>query len=299
MPTTTTTMTPYSNTDALFRQWCQHIHDTFALGWVQTSDTGQINLTTVVKPAAANTQQGYEVWRMNDALQATAPVFVKIAYGSGAAAAYLGVWITIGTGSDGAGNITGVVFDGGSVAAATFSNNSQDTASQPLYGSADTNRITFNVGGYNGITYLVACGIERTKDSTGADTADGVLFAGKASIITKGSGFTGSVTTGTFMLALYFGASQTPMSPGWSYVLVNENPSAFGSDVGVGIPIPFRGVALYPGKNWAVCRSSDYTLGATPSITLYGGSVTFVRLACNPHLGVTLETTAPIMMRYD
>ena len=301
MATTTTTMTPYSNTDALFRQWCQHIHDTLALGWTQTADTGQINLTTVTKPAGANTKQGYEIWEMADSLQATAPCTIRIDYGSGAAATYLGVWLTLGTGSDGSGNITGKLFDGGAVAAATLSNNSQDTVSQALYGSADTNRFTFNVGGVGGVTYLVILGIERTKDSSGADTADGFLIAGKSAAATKPSGYTGTVTNAACWIHYCKATgSQPPMSAGWNYVLANESPTAFGSDVGVGLVIPMATVAQQPGTNFAVCRTGDFILSATPAMTLYGASVTYVRLAATVHTNAgAVDGTAVILMRYD
>ena len=301
MATTTTTMTPYSNTDALFRQWCQHIHDTLALGWVQTADTGQIDLGTVAKPAAANAKQGYEIWRMDDALQGTYPCYIRLDYGAGSSAAYLGLWLTLGTGSDGAGNITGKLFDGGAVAVATLSNNSQDTTSQALYGSADTARFTFNVGGVGGVTYLLLLGIERTKDSSGGDSGDGFLIVGKSALATKPSGFTGTVANAACWIhyCKYTGA-QPPMSAGWNYILANENPSVFGTDVGVGLVIPTATIAEQPGANFAVARSSDFLLSATPSMTLYGQSITYVRLAATVHSNSgTADASAVILMRYD
>lgn len=301
MATTTTTMTPYSNTDALFRQWCQHIHDTLALGWVQTGDTGQIDLTTVTKPSIGNTKQGYEIWRMNDTLQGSAPCYIRLDYGSGAVATHIALWLTLGTGSDGSGNITGKLFDGGAATAATLSNNSQDTASQALYGSADTNRFTFNVGGTSGITYLLILGIERTKDSTGADTADGFLIFGKSASVNKPSGYTGTASGGiTFIHYCKNTGAQPPMSAGVNYVLANESPSVFGSDVGIGLVIPMATVAQQPGTNFAVCRAGDFILSATPTMTLYGSSVTYVRLASNLHcVNGAIDTSAAILMRYD
>src|SRR5262245_52043536 len=107
--TATTTLILANDTDAHFRAWPQWIHDKLsAAGWVQTSDTGQIDLTTVVKPAAVSTSQGYEIWRMADSLQATFPVFMKLEYGSGASSANNPqIWITLGTGSNGSGTLTG------------------------------------------------------------------------------------------------------------------------------------------------------------------------------------------------
>jgi hypothetical protein len=44
-------------------------------GWVQASDTGQINWGTVVGNSSVTF--GYEIWRMNDALANTTPIYVK------------------------------------------------------------------------------------------------------------------------------------------------------------------------------------------------------------------------------
>jgi hypothetical protein len=68
--------------DATFRAWGSGIAAQIAaMGLVQTSDTGQINWVTVARPAL-NTIAGYEIWRFNDALQATKPVFIRIDYGT-------------------------------------------------------------------------------------------------------------------------------------------------------------------------------------------------------------------------
>ena len=102
---------PISDTDANFRLWGSGLSDAIqAVGLVKTSDTGQINWLTVTRPTTANTMQGYEIFRFNDSLQGTAPIFIKLEYGSGnygvATPAYK---TTVGKGTDGAGNITSVL----------------------------------------------------------------------------------------------------------------------------------------------------------------------------------------------
>jgi hypothetical protein len=57
----------------------------------------------------------YAVYRMADALQATAPIFMRITYGSGNFGTGTPVpafWVTLGTGSNGAGVITGIFYNG-------------------------------------------------------------------------------------------------------------------------------------------------------------------------------------------
>jgi len=96
------------NNDTEFRAFAQAIHDALAaMGLVQTADTGQINLTTVTKPVAANTVAGYEIWRFADTHQAAAPIFFKIEYGTGNAATNPAVWLQVSSGSNGSGALTG------------------------------------------------------------------------------------------------------------------------------------------------------------------------------------------------
>lgn len=92
--------------DVGFRAWASEFSNSLsAIGLIQTSDTGQINLTTATKSASGNTNAGYQIWRFNDATQSTKPIFIKIFYGNGSSATSPRLLITVGTGSDGAGNL--------------------------------------------------------------------------------------------------------------------------------------------------------------------------------------------------
>lgn len=103
MPTFTSWSTVVDHTtDAGFRAWGSEIGVKLALiGMVQTADTGQINWATVTRPAVS-TAGGYEIWRLSGSA-----LFFKIEYGTQSAAAAPGLWITVGTGSNGSGTITG------------------------------------------------------------------------------------------------------------------------------------------------------------------------------------------------
>lgn len=168
----TGTFAPDNTSDATFRLWGAGISAKLALmGLVQTADTGQINWTTVTRPLAANTVMGYEIWRFADALQATAPVYLKIEFGSGGVTLAPGVWITIGTASNGAGTLTGQLSTRAQISTANTSN---ATPTNCVF-SGDTGRV-----GIAMYTNQSGCAqawfIERTKDTAGADTAAGVLF---------------------------------------------------------------------------------------------------------------------------
>lgn len=97
---------PIANSnDATFRGWVTDFSTKLGeVGLQRTSDTGQINLTTVTRPTAGNTSAGYEIWRF----PGTA-IFIKFEYGTSSSTSSPQMWITVGTNSDGAGNLTGVV----------------------------------------------------------------------------------------------------------------------------------------------------------------------------------------------
>ena len=80
-----------------------------ACGLVQTSDTGQLDPSTIAAVPAAGSYFGYHVYRFNDTQQSNKPVFLRFVpyVGSYGGANCGGVAVTIGFATDGAGNITG------------------------------------------------------------------------------------------------------------------------------------------------------------------------------------------------
>ena len=190
MATATFNAIPSNGTDALFRAWGKGLSDALAaIGMVKTADTGQINWATVTAPTGA-TQQGYEVWRFDDALQATAPLFFRLDYGSGASAG-TGVtgfmptlWVTIGKGSNGSGAITGVLLAetklGDIGTSGIYYPTSLDT--MPCFVSTCPGKACVTVmmfcpttGAFTRNTPAFV--IERSRDSNGQAIAEGLMFA--------------------------------------------------------------------------------------------------------------------------
>lgn len=182
---TTDVFTSNSN-DADFRQWGSTISaHLLAAGLVQTSDSAQINWATVLKSPSGNGVAGYEMWRFNDALQATAPIFIKIEYGNSDSTSIPGIYITVGTGTNGAGTLTG-----------TISNRRQvNSGSSPTAGSW-VSKVCY-AGGFFGCTMyrglqgasqvpLMAFMVQRTMDDSGAWTGDGCVVVWSASSSTAG-----------------------------------------------------------------------------------------------------------------
>ena len=153
-----------------------YIHPCLAAGgWIQTADTGQTANGSFAAQTGIGAISGYQIWRMNDTLQSTYPVFIKLEYGcaSSYASSYYGtgIWLTIGTGSNGAGTITGIILPRTQLA---YTGNPTVDNTYNSWVSASNNRLTLCL--WAAAVNLITLGIERTKNSLGIDTNEGILF---------------------------------------------------------------------------------------------------------------------------
>ncbi len=162
--------------DATFRTWAQEFHDKITTTdfLVNTSDTGQLTIGSATKPGAGGFA-GYKIYRFQDVLQATSPIYMKVEFGSGATSSnYPNLRVTLGTATDGAGNFVGNVVgpyastDNTSNSPGTGNYNSYMTAGEGYFGLVFKASL-FN-GGFSPVTWLF---IERTYDSSAEYTADG------------------------------------------------------------------------------------------------------------------------------
>lgn len=93
--------------------WIKEIYDgLIAVGLEQTTDTGQLDLSTTSPNAVATVayDYGYSVFKWTDSYQTTYPIFIKVNYRNDnqTTATSRGILqITVGQGSDGSGTITG------------------------------------------------------------------------------------------------------------------------------------------------------------------------------------------------
>ncbi len=171
MTTTSFTCASVQTTDAEFRAWGSALSTALAaVGLVKTADTGQIDWTTVAKPTATNTAAGYEVWRFADTLQSTAPIFIKIEYGTGSTAAYPQIWVTVGQSSNGSGTIGSVMADRAALASLINS-----ATTYPCYVSSGDGSMLAIVMWAGGTALAPVIVIDRSRDSTGAPSADGII----------------------------------------------------------------------------------------------------------------------------
>ena len=173
-----TQLSVYTSTNAQFQAWVQAVQAAIAaVGTLAyTSDTGMINSATVAVPAATNTSAGYEIYKFQDSLQTTAPIFIKIEYGVAGAVTMPTMWVTVGTGSNGSGTLTGQV-----TTRQICSGQTNGTSGQtfPLYMCGQPSGIAcmfgYGVQASNNSTCFWS--VERTHNSSGVATADGIICA--------------------------------------------------------------------------------------------------------------------------
>ena len=158
---------------ATFRAYHKDISDTIkAAGASITNDTGQIDFSTVTMPSSG-TVGGYEIFKLDtDTQQANLGMYIKLEYGKGDFSGP-SFAISAGTGTDGAGNLTGAV-------------STRQFFKSSSSGSTGTLRATTGDGRFCVVPHLWQAGrsnangnwlfiVERLRDATGNPTDDGFI----------------------------------------------------------------------------------------------------------------------------
>lgn len=194
-----------TSTNAQQAAWIEDFRQSLIdIGLVQTADAGQFTVGTYTTVSAGtNSTAGsydidaYFIFRFNDALQATAPIFIKVeickGVGSPANGYAVVLRVTVGTGSDGAGNITGptalIRNNHGSASSAFALVYNQSWASYSA--SAGFLGMVYCGGSgvssgtmYNSISFFV----ERIPDANGEPTAQGFTLWRDPTLQTSRSG---------------------------------------------------------------------------------------------------------------
>lgn len=110
---TVTFTSPIDHTsNAGFDAWATEMFNNLAAVnagiFAQTADTGQLATPVVAARPGTNTAAGYWIFKLNDSVSST-PLYFKIEPGTGSAATTPQFWLTVGTGTNGAGTLTGSV----------------------------------------------------------------------------------------------------------------------------------------------------------------------------------------------
>lgn len=253
-------------------------------GLVQTSDTGQIDVTTVVKPAV-NTLIGYFVFRFADALQSTSPVFIRITVTTAGAAGYPPTFtFRVGQGTDGAGNLTGAMSS-----IQQWANPSAASTTSPTLISYATHSNGFaGLCFAPGIVTSTSVGaptftVQRICDNTGSPIAQGVVVTTASNSVTS---------SGTADVLLFLPTVSLTTSTTLSLGML---PGVGGStQVGLS-PQVFNHFAMTPKclplVGTAALRRGETTLGQTFSIAMVG-TVPKTYLCLGPYAGHNLYCAA-------
>ena len=271
MATATGNYVADNSTLANFKSWAMAISAAFsAFGWTQTTDTGQVNWSTI--SAVPSSAYVYEVWKAADTQAATPPIFVKMEYGY--SSTQVGIRVTVGTSSNGSGGITGAV----SFNAAIVTNNgavfaNQGSTAYACYFSGDAGEFRMLLWSLNNTTLGVttAFGIERSKDATGAKTTD--YFTSLAA--SSASNMSANVRQQTTLT----GGTVTSMELNFvtCSATTGSNTAAFGGTVAAFPVFPLIGKLGNPMLGWMNCVGSDVADGATVTVaSMYGGTHTFI-----------------------
>lgn len=190
-----------NETEGSLRQWVGDFLDLLdGAGFVRTDDTGQVDPETVPHGGTTAGQYAYAVYRFDDALQATRPIFFRIDLCTSAATNHA-LRLTVGKGTDGAGNITGVLRPQVGLGIATHAR----------WGTTDSYTHLAAAGegwaGFLGFTDMPSTAgssvprslvryflIERTRAADGSPTGDGLMVLTANDLLTS-SGSAPSLTT--------------------------------------------------------------------------------------------------------
>lgn len=288
---------PTNTTNATFRLWGTAIRDAILNSGFTMVGTGNVDWTTVAVPAVT-TAAGFEVYQFNDTLQATNPYFFKLEYGTASILDRPALWLTVGRGHNGTGTITA---NGGALT--TRAQIGKDLASNTqncwcyFAGQSSANagymcmalwthktNTTSNASiprDING-TFATLVSFERTKDSTGADTSDGLLLlytVGASAYRMQYVGNTANGNVETTLGVLVPGNAGLNANTGTATQCSARTGSRWGF-----YPVFHnkKGAMLYPGKNVMVAYNStfgdDLTMhyGEMWSPTQYGAQRTLV-----------------------
>lgn len=187
---------PLNTTTAAVSAWIEDLRQTLiGCGLVQTADTRQFDSSTFVwatqgDQAYSSVEVTYLMFRFDDALQASAPIFIRIGiracFGSSSNGYALGGAVTVGRATNGAGVITGTSATVATTAGYCSSTGYVSGQSYQSFASCSKNKgfagLVFNAGNHPAYYFMqfspIAFFVERVPDATGAPTADGFTVWG-------------------------------------------------------------------------------------------------------------------------
>lgn len=230
-----------------------------AMGWVQMPDTGQVDLSTnaVLPPAQAFGL--FQLFRMNDALQATSPVVLRIGMGQ---SGYAMTSLQIGRVTDGVGEFVG---DSTPILTVYTNNAGSSSVVHTSYASGASNRlwVAMNAslkGTGTPNSHITFFSIERSKDVTGTDTGDFVTLVAS-----------GAADAAPRQTSLHSTYGATLAENRWVAPFpFNSTSLSFGVGGGALPVFPFLGRLENPLMDVGLGKATDFTHAANVTVNSYG-----------------------------
>jgi hypothetical protein len=295
MTTATTTTVVAMNSTAGFNAWFNEmITQLLAVGLTQTTDTGQISTGGAVSVPSANTSAGYTIWKFNDTLQSTKPVFIKLEFGAASTpSTEPQMWITVGTGSNGSGTLTGTLSTRVAVCVGNSALSSQTTAYVSRWCYSATMGFLGMAWKYGSLGQASATNggfiVCRSTDTTGATTSDGVALLTNSNTTTGILGGNGVMQCISFATSTVYpttlstnGCAQFVFNP------LQSTTAATTTNAGQVSVLPCFGSFPYFMIFAQICAGlvAEEPLGTTFTIALVG-STTHTYLSCAGFFGTT------------
>lgn len=272
-----------NSTAANFKSWASALSNFVrSCGWTNSADTGQLNGAGAANWAGVTTVPGvssfyYEIFQPGDGLT---NFYLKLEYGNSTSANSPTVRISIGTGTNGAGTLTGFMTTA-SLAAPDDYVTPSTSATYECDFSGDSGRLSIllwrNAG--NGVQVFA---VQRSLNASGVPTGT------YATVWTAGwPGFLGSSGTSGYMQTLHFtlgpclwfpNRPQTGTASGWPCRATRwQGSSAFNGQIPIDFIAPVVGVWDYPCTVLGVAWAADITEGVPFSVTnQYGQTKTYM-----------------------
>jgi hypothetical protein len=272
MATRTLLCIPNNSVTAQWQAWVNEFDAALiAYGWLRSGDTGEASMpTAVTRPTTTATWPIWVVYKMNDSLQSTTAVYMRIDYGTGGQVDTPSIkfQITIG-GTNGSGTLTGNVST-----QQTFSGQSPPSTATPFRTSGSSS--SFRLLAWTKVAgQSWAICVERDKDSSGADTTSGVNY-----VVAWCSNNVSGVGLASQYLALSGGNGLLDTSR--FYAMITSSPSQTWNSLTGVAPIrtsfgPFRN----PMIGIVMTARPDFADGVTNPVTIYGATHTYMMGALN------------------
>lgn len=288
MATATVVLAPNHTDDATFQAYHGAIDAALlTAGMTAVTQTGEINFGSVTRPGATDTVAGFRCYAFSDVLQSSNKVYLKVEFGTGGSTSNPCQWVTVGTGLNGSGTLTGQLGTRWKLSAGS----STDATSRTSWFSASTNRLSFAIVPDSSATYLASVfTVERSKNTSGVDTATGII----TSVIYP----TGSDHQNKQQFVPYAGS--IPSAEGsWVVSLAAGSSSVYGTSVLASPPIPLLGGSLNPGVNALCFQVDDIGDLTTFSAKLYGVARTYLALGNARYANVGGRSNGRVAILYQ